>query len=111
MRNPRFLLDQARDAVAWCREASAAPIILGGAGFSILPQAILEYLGAEMAFKAKARRFFPSCLDRLQSGQTRIRCPTLSQRQSRAGKAFFRQRSERAAIARSGSSGSISFRS
>lgn len=37
MRRPRFLLDQALDVVAWCKEYSSAPVILGGAGFSILP--------------------------------------------------------------------------
>jgi radical SAM superfamily enzyme YgiQ (UPF0313 family) len=77
MRNPRFLLDQARDAVAWCREASAAPIILGGAGFSILPQAVLEYLGAEMGIQGEGETVFPELLHRLQAGTSTDTLPGL----------------------------------
>ena len=65
MRHPRFLLDQARDAVALCREASAAPIILGGAGYSILPGPILEYLGADMGIAGDGERGFPELLARI----------------------------------------------
>ncbi|MBP1623801.1 MAG: Radical domain protein, partial [Acidobacteria bacterium] len=69
MRNTKFLLDQARDAVAWSREASAAPIILGGAGFSILPQPILNYLGADMGIQGEGETVFPELLQRLQAGR------------------------------------------
>jgi radical SAM superfamily enzyme YgiQ (UPF0313 family) len=68
MRNTKFLLDQPRDAVAWCREASAAPIIVGGAGFSILPQLILNYLGADMGIQGEGETAFPELLRRLQTG-------------------------------------------
>ncbi|NLT33993.1 MAG: radical SAM protein [Acidobacteria bacterium] len=68
MRHPRFLLDQARDAVALCREASAAPIILGGAGYSILPGPILEYLGADMGIAGEGERGFPELLARIGAG-------------------------------------------
>jgi radical SAM superfamily enzyme YgiQ (UPF0313 family) len=68
MRNSRFLLDQARDAVAWCRQSTAAPIILGGAGFSILPQLILDYLDVEMGVQGEGESIFPELLNRLQSG-------------------------------------------
>ncbi len=69
MRNPRFLLDQARETVAWCRETSTAPIILGGAGFSILPQAILEYLGADMGIQGEGEMVFPELLKQLEAGE------------------------------------------
>lgn len=68
MRNPRFLLDQAREAVAWCRASSTAPIILGGAGFSILPQPILEYLGADMGIQGEGEEVFPELIGRLDRG-------------------------------------------
>ena len=61
MRNPRFLLDQAREAIAWCRQSSGAPVVLGGAGFSILPQPILQYLDAEMGVQGEGETFFPNC--------------------------------------------------
>ncbi len=66
MHNTRFLLDQARDAVMWCRQSTDAPIVLGGAGFSILPEAILEYLGAEMGIQGEGEAVFPELLHRLQ---------------------------------------------
>jgi hypothetical protein len=49
--NPRFLLDQVREAIADCRRLSDAPIILGGAGYSIFPESALKYLGADMGIQ------------------------------------------------------------
>jgi radical SAM superfamily enzyme YgiQ (UPF0313 family) len=69
MRNPRFLLDQAREAVSWCKEGSAAPVILGGAGFSILPQPILDYLDADMGIQGEGETIFPELLKRLIRGE------------------------------------------
>jgi radical SAM superfamily enzyme YgiQ (UPF0313 family) len=66
--NTRFLLDQAREAVKWCRNCSKVPIILGGAGFSILPQAILDYLAADMGIQGEGETIFPKLLSRLQAG-------------------------------------------
>ncbi len=70
MQNPRFLLDQAREAIAWCRQSSNAPIVLGGAGFSILPQTILQYLDAEIGIQGEGEAVFPELLRRLQSGES-----------------------------------------
>jgi radical SAM superfamily enzyme YgiQ (UPF0313 family) len=80
MRNPRFLLDQARDAVSWCKQISTAPIILGGAGFSILPNAILEYLDAAMGIQGEGEAAFPELLRRLQSGEGIDTVPGLFQK-------------------------------
>jgi radical SAM superfamily enzyme YgiQ (UPF0313 family) len=80
MLNTRFLLDQAREAVAWCRESTKAPIVLGGAGFSILPQPILEYLQADMGVQGEGEAVFPELLRRLQSGETTGELPGLYQR-------------------------------
>jgi radical SAM superfamily enzyme YgiQ (UPF0313 family) len=79
MRNTRFLLDQPRDAVAWCKEVSTAPIILGGAGFSIHPGAILEYLGASIGIQGEGEIAFPELLKRLQTGQSIDALPGLFQ--------------------------------
>jgi radical SAM superfamily enzyme YgiQ (UPF0313 family) len=65
MRNPRFLLDQVRETVEWCRGTSPAPIVLGGAGFSILPQAILDYAGADMGIQGEGEILFCELLKRL----------------------------------------------
>jgi len=80
MRNTRFLLDQARDAVVWCRESTNAPIVLGGAGFSILPQPILEYLGAEMGIQGEGEAVFPELLKRIEMGRAGGEVPGVFQR-------------------------------
>ena len=80
MRDTRFLLDQAREVVGWCKEVSAAPIILGGAGFSILPQPILDYLGAEMGIQGEGEAVFPELLKRLQAGEKTDSLPGLFQK-------------------------------
>jgi radical SAM superfamily enzyme YgiQ (UPF0313 family) len=80
MRNPRFLLDQARETVGWCREISRAPIVLGGAGFSILPQAILDYLGADMGIQGEGESLFCELLKRLGRGEQPGEMPGLFQR-------------------------------
>jgi radical SAM superfamily enzyme YgiQ (UPF0313 family) len=77
MRNTKFLLDQARDAVSWCKAASATPIILGGAGFSILPRPILNYLGADMGIQGEGEAVFSELLRRLGTGENLDSIPGL----------------------------------
>jgi hypothetical protein len=50
MENPRLLLDPAKDILTSCRNLSEAPIVLGGAGYSIFPESVLSFLGADMGF-------------------------------------------------------------
>ena len=40
MDNPKFFLENVRPVIEWCRTASSAPVILGGAGYSIFPDAV-----------------------------------------------------------------------
>jgi radical SAM superfamily enzyme YgiQ (UPF0313 family) len=66
--SPRFLLEQARDVVAACRSHSAAPVVLGGAGYSIFPRAALDYLGADYGIRGDGETAFPALLERLRAG-------------------------------------------
>jgi len=66
MEQGRFLLDQAREVVRLCRQLSAAPIVLGGAGYSIFPQSALEYLEADMGIQGEGEAAFPMLLERLE---------------------------------------------
>ena len=68
MENTRFLLDQAKGVVADCRAVSDARIVLGGAGFSLLPEAVLAYLGAEMGIQGEGEKAFTTLLDHLERG-------------------------------------------
>ena len=68
MTNTRFLLDQAKGVVADCRALADARIVLGGAGFSLFPESVLAYLGAEMGIQGEGEKAFPALLDHLQRG-------------------------------------------
>ncbi len=68
MVTPRFLLDQIKGVVTDCRSFSGAPIIVGGAGYSIFPEAALTYLGADMGIQGEGERVFPTLLDLMQRG-------------------------------------------
>lgn len=65
MQNPRFLLDQVRSVVSQCRALTDAPIVLGGAGFSIFPESALNYLDADMGIRGEGELAFTILLDRI----------------------------------------------
>jgi radical SAM superfamily enzyme YgiQ (UPF0313 family) len=68
MDNTRFMLQEVRDVVAACRAHSQALIILGGAGYSIFPEAVLSYLGADAGIQGEGEATFPLLLEKLQKG-------------------------------------------
>jgi radical SAM superfamily enzyme YgiQ (UPF0313 family) len=65
MTNTRFMLDPVKTMIGYCKGATDAPIILGGAGYSIFPEAALDYLGADMGIKGEGEIAFPELLRRL----------------------------------------------
>jgi len=69
MEAPRFFLDEVRKVIDGCRNLSAAPVILGGAGYSIFPESALEYLGADMGIQGEGEEIFPLLLERIGKGQ------------------------------------------
>jgi radical SAM superfamily enzyme YgiQ (UPF0313 family) len=66
--SPRFLLEQVRPVVDACRTATGAPIVLGGPGYSIFPDAALAYLGADFGVRGDGEAAFPALLDILDAG-------------------------------------------
>ena len=68
MEGPRFLLDQVKKTVTDCRDLSRAIIVLGGAGYSIFPESVLDYLGADMGIQGEGEGIFPILLDRISRG-------------------------------------------
>ena len=64
----RFLLDQVRDVVKFCRTATRAPLVLGGAGYSLYPESVLAYLKADMGIKGEGERALPALLEQIASG-------------------------------------------
>jgi radical SAM superfamily enzyme YgiQ (UPF0313 family) len=77
MANPDFLLEPVKEIVATCRSLSTAPVVLGGAGYSIYPQSALEYLGADMGIQGEGERSFPLLLDRIEEGSDLSTTPGL----------------------------------
>jgi radical SAM superfamily enzyme YgiQ (UPF0313 family) len=64
--NPRFLLEPVKEVVSSCRDFSSVPIVLGGAGYTIFPQGVLDYLGADMGIQGEGELAFTRLLENLQ---------------------------------------------
>lgn len=68
MEGPGFLLEDVKSVIGRCRALSRAPIVLGGAGYSIFPQSALDYLGADMGLPGEGEYAFPMLVGRIMSG-------------------------------------------
>jgi len=60
---PRFLVDLVKPIVNACRRLCKAPIVLGGAGFSIFPRSVLNYLNADMGIQGEGEASFVELLN------------------------------------------------
>jgi radical SAM superfamily enzyme YgiQ (UPF0313 family) len=69
MQSPRFLLPLVAEAVAACRVHTDAPVVVGGAGYSIFPRQILAFLGADLGVRGEGEAAFPELLARLERGE------------------------------------------
>ena len=77
MTGTQFLLDQVKEVITDCRSRTQAPIILGGAGYSIFPESTLAYLDADMGIKGEGEIAVPLLLDHIQRGQDISHVPGL----------------------------------
>jgi radical SAM superfamily enzyme YgiQ (UPF0313 family) len=77
MTDPQFYLEEVRDLVIYCRELTTVPIVLGGAGYSIYPNSLLEYLKADMGIQGEGERAFVNLVDRLEQGAALTDVPGL----------------------------------
>jgi hypothetical protein len=64
---PVFLLDKVKEVVSVCRELTDAPIVLGGAGYSIFPESTLTYINADLGTACEGEIAFPAILSRLEN--------------------------------------------
>jgi radical SAM superfamily enzyme YgiQ (UPF0313 family) len=62
-------IDDYQRLITAVRGLTSAPIVLGGAGFTITPQTILEYLGADVGVVGEGEMAFPWILQQLAGGQ------------------------------------------
>ncbi|MFO7760647.1 MAG: cobalamin-dependent protein [Desulfobia sp.] len=63
--DPKFLLPPVKAVIEECRRLSAAPVVLGGPGYSIFPRAVLAYLSADYGIQGEGEKDFPELLDRI----------------------------------------------
>ncbi|WP_432821991.1 lipid biosynthesis B12-binding/radical SAM protein [Trichloromonas sp.] len=68
-----WYLAQARKLVQVVREATAATLIVGGPAFSIMPEAILDYLGADHGVVGEGERVLVQLLADLKAGRPAAR--------------------------------------
>ena len=61
-------IDDYKSLVDRVRALSAAPIVLGGSGFTVMPFAIMEYLHADAGVIGEGERAFPWLLERFAAG-------------------------------------------
>lgn len=66
--NPCFFLDDIVHAVQIIRNETKAPIFLGGAGFSLMPEAILAYIGADYGIVGAGERAVLALVQAVESG-------------------------------------------
>ena len=57
-RNPESFIGDARELVDLLKKVSNAPIVVGGAGFSIIPKEFMEYLGADFGIAGEGEGAF-----------------------------------------------------
>ena len=69
MAETRFLLEPVRDTIAACRTFCDATIVVGGAGFSIFPEAVLSYLEADVGICGEGEAAFAMLLSALERGE------------------------------------------
>jgi len=66
--NPCFFLDDAARTVQIIRDATRARIFLGGAGFSLMPEAVLTYVGADYGIVGAGESAVVALAQAIESG-------------------------------------------
>ncbi len=77
MTDTRFFLAETRELISVLRSFTRAPIVLGGAGYSIYPSALLDYLGADMGIQGEGEGAFVALIERLEKGEEPAGIPGL----------------------------------
>jgi radical SAM superfamily enzyme YgiQ (UPF0313 family) len=57
-----------KEVVERCRRLTRSPIFLGGSGFTLMPEAILRYLGADGGIAGEGEEAFPEALAAMADG-------------------------------------------
>jgi len=63
-----FFLPEIREIVKYLKTKTDVPIILGGVGFSIMPERILKYFGLDLGIRGDGEEILPLLLGRITEG-------------------------------------------
>ncbi len=66
MENTKFLLADVKRIVSECKALSKAPVIVGGAGYSIFPQSCIDYLGADLGLCGEGEKALVAILEKIE---------------------------------------------
>jgi radical SAM superfamily enzyme YgiQ (UPF0313 family) len=66
MRNPKEFLDEANEVIAEVKRLSSAPVVIGGAGYSMFPEPLLSRTLADMGIQGEGEEAFSLLLKRLE---------------------------------------------
>lgn len=72
--DPRGFLEEYRTLMDTVRQASTAPVVLGGSGFTLFPRRVLAELGAEFGIVGEGERL-NLLIDALEAGQNPEKVP------------------------------------
>ncbi len=67
--SPQELLTDITEAIGHIRQYSKAPIVLGGPGFSIMPEQLLDHCKADYGIVGEGEEAFPQLVDRIMAGE------------------------------------------
>ncbi len=63
-----FFIPQIKEITDHIKKKTRAPVVFGGVGFSVIPEAILRYCQIDLGIKGDGEEAFPTLVDRLVSG-------------------------------------------
>ena len=72
-----YLLPKDKKVVEWCREASAATVVVGGTALTVSPAAIFEYLEADFGIVGEGEIVFREFVERIDRGEDASDIPGL----------------------------------
>lgn len=67
--SPLELLSDIAEVVACIKQHSTAPLVLGGPGFSIMPEQLLAHLHADYGIVGEGEEAFPQLIEKIMAGE------------------------------------------
>jgi lipid biosynthesis B12-binding/radical SAM protein len=67
--SPKELLADIVEVIEYIKKHSKAPVVLGGPGFSIMPERLLDYFNADYGIVGEGEEAFPQLIERIIAGE------------------------------------------